>query len=145
MSGESSRTSRTTRRAAELSNLVARLAHDLHASLQQDLTPLELTVPEFQVLAALEATPGLTAAQVARQLRGLGRQDGHLTLLETEGLIVTRLGGLYLTERGELALRIPLARVMGQQAERFAHLSATEQARLAALLRKALNTPERSG
>ncbi|GGL10847.1 MarR family winged helix-turn-helix transcriptional regulator [Deinococcus radiotolerans] len=145
MSVDSSLSSRTERRSADLSTLVVRLAHDLHVHLAAKVASSALSVEAVHLLAAIQASPGLTLKALSARLRFIGDLTELLADLTAQGLITRRMDSAVLTDAGQLALRRPLARMTARQTSLFAHLSATEQARLAALLRKALDRPQLFG
>lgn len=105
---------------------------------------VECTKPQYAVLRAVEADPGLdqaSAAQFAGRDKAtvaslLDRLEGRRLIRREVDPLDRRRRKLYLTQRGERLLASVGPVVLGINDELLSRLSPAEQAELAALLRK---------
>ena len=74
--------------AKRLGYALKRAQHALRIAMDESLRPLSLTTPQYSVLSALEAEPGLSNARLARSAFVTPQtMHGLLTLLERERLV----------------------------------------------------------
>lgn len=100
-----------------------------------------LSTAQFDVLAQIGATNGITQQELARSLLVTkGNISQLLDRLEQQGIVTRRHEGrtncLYLTERGQALFDEVVPQQEALIADLFAVLSPEEQAQLLALLRK---------
>ncbi len=116
--------------AKRLGYALKRAQHALRIAMDEVLRPLSLTTPQYAVLSALEAEPGLSNARLAR-IAFVTPQTMHglMTLLERDKLVVRDAD----PDHGRI-LRTQLTEV-GQAKLKAAHLkvATVEQTMVAAL------------
>ena len=77
--------------ARRLGYALKRAQHALRMSMDQALRPIELTTPQYAVLCAIEAEPGLSNARLARAAFVTAQtMQAILTNLERNGLLERR-------------------------------------------------------
>jgi DNA-binding MarR family transcriptional regulator len=125
-----------------------RIALQEHAVLWNERTgtgpAVECTKPQYAVLRAVEADPGLDQASAAHFAGSdkatvaalLERLEGRRLIRREVDPLDRRRRKLYLTHRGESLLASVGPVVLGINEELLSRLSPAEQAELAALLRK---------
>lgn len=75
--------------AKRLGYALKRAQHALRVSMDNALRPLDLTTPQYAVLSAVEAEPGLSNARLARAAFVTAQSmQGILANLERDGLLV---------------------------------------------------------
>ena len=122
----------------------ARVFQKVQRRLDRVLDHAGLTIPQFDVLANLGMSDGITQQELAgRLLVTKGNVCGVLDRMESAGLVQRRAdprdrraNRLHLTERGRAALRDAFPAHLGVIQECLAPLSTREQAALRQLLRR---------
>ncbi len=120
---------------------LARIRRKYERAAAEQLRPWDLSLAQFDLLSALGTSEGITQLDLAKQLLVTqGNITQLLDKLEQRGLLLRHQEGrtkcLMLTEQGRRLLDTVLPAHMIWNAEQFASLSAMEQKRLLALLRK---------
>ncbi|WP_184132906.1 MarR family transcriptional regulator [Deinococcus humi] len=137
---------RAERHALILWTLIARTYHHSLQEIEITLEQHGLTVMEFDVLAHIDAEPGLTQQHLAgRLLVTKGNVTYQLTKLEGQQFIERRVNGrcnhLHLTAQGQQRIEKAILSLKALHTRQFAHLTPEEQHHLTALLRKLTQAP----
>ena len=123
---------------------IVRVYQKVERQLERILDEADLTLPQFDVLANLGMSEGITQQELAeRLLVTKGNVCGLLDRMETAGLVERRpsptdrrANHLYMTDRGRLALKAAFPVHLGLIQECFEQLTSAEQAKLDELLGK---------
>lgn len=141
-------TSDATATRPRVTYLLKRLEQAVRAHLDEALTEIGLTAPQYAALSALDLKPGLSSAELAR-LSLISPQAMHqmVSAMERKGLIRREVAQhhrkqlrIFLTEHGRHCLRQCDERADELEQRMFENLSLDEQKTLAYLLRMCTNS-----
>jgi DNA-binding MarR family transcriptional regulator len=133
--------------------LLKRAQHALRVRMDAALRPLGLTTPQYAVLCAVEREPGISNAALARAAFVTAQSmQGIVANLERDGLIAReadpdhgRILRSLLTAKGRTVLARAHTAANAVDSAMTAGMSATETARLAALLARCAGNLAESG